>query len=199
MKILKGILFALLILIALPLIVALLVKKDYAVEREITIEAPKEMVFDYLRYLKNQDNFSVWSEIDPDMRKTFSGTDGTVGFVSAWESDDKNVGKGEQEIMKITEGERIDYELRFYVPFETTDQAYMTTQNIDGGQTLVRWGFNGKFDYPMNIFLLVMDMDRMLGPDLESGLIKLKDIMEKAAVEQKEAEMMEGEAEEILD
>lgn len=199
MKILKGILFALLTLIALPLIVALLVKKDYAVEREITINAPKEMVFDYLKYLKNQDNFSVWSELDPNMRKTFSGTDGTVGFVSAWDSDDKNVGSGEQEIMLITEGERIDYELRFYEPFETTDQAYITTEALDSEQTLVSWGFNGEFNYPMNIFLLVMNMDNMLGPDLESGLSKLKEIMEKAAIEQLEAEMIEEKVEEIID
>ena len=51
--------------------------------------------------------------MDPDMKKTYRGTDGTVGFVSAWDSEKDDVGKGEQEIIKITDGERIDYELRF--------------------------------------------------------------------------------------
>jgi uncharacterized protein YndB with AHSA1/START domain len=199
MKTLKKILLVLLTIAALILIIALFVKKDYALEREVTINAPNEMVFDYLKYLKNQDNFSVWSEMDPDMRQTFSGTDGTVGFVSAWESDDKNVGKGEQEILKITEGERIDYELRFFEPFEATDQAYLTTEALNNNQTLVKWGFSGKFDYPMNIFLLVINMEDMLGDDFEKGLINLKEIMEKAAEEQAEAEMIEVETEEIIE
>ncbi len=199
MKILKRILLVLLTIAALMLIIALFVKKDYALEREVTINAPKEMVFDYLRYLKNQDNFSVWSEMDPNMRKTFSGTDGTAGFVSAWDSDDKNVGSGEQEIMLITEGERIDYELRFFEPFEATDQAYLTTEALNSNQTLVKWGFSGKFDYPMNIFLLVMNMEDMLGADFENGLIKLKEIMEKAAIDQLEAEMIEAEKDKTMD
>ena len=47
------------------------------------------------------------------------GTDGTPGFVSAWNSTSNEVGEGEQEIKKITEGERVDTELRFKRPFET--------------------------------------------------------------------------------
>jgi hypothetical protein len=92
-------------------------------------------VFDYVRLLNNQDNFSKWATMDPAMKKSFSGTDGTVGFVSAWESKKKDVGKGEQEIIKITEGQRIDYELRFKEPFEATDLAYITTEPISENQT----------------------------------------------------------------
>ena len=31
----------------------------------ITINQPKKTVFDYIRMLKNQDNFSVWAKMDP--------------------------------------------------------------------------------------------------------------------------------------
>lgn len=41
MKILKRILLVLVVLIAVPLIVALFVNKDYAVEKEVTINKPK--------------------------------------------------------------------------------------------------------------------------------------------------------------
>jgi len=138
MRILKTILIAVGILIAVPLIVALFAKKDYEVEREITIDKPKEEVFDYVKFLKNQDNYSKWATMDPEMKKTYSGTDGTVGFVSAWESDNKDVGIGEQEIKKITEGERIDFELRFFEPFESTEPAYMTTESVSENQTKVK-------------------------------------------------------------
>ena len=116
--------------------------------------------------------------MDPDMKKSYSGTDGTVGFVSAWESDDKNVGKGEQEIVKITDSERIDYELRFLEPFEATEAAYIITKEVSDSSTLVSWGFNGHMNYPMNIMLLFMDMEGMIGDDLSTGLMTLKGVME---------------------
>lgn len=178
MKILKTILIAVGILIAVPLIVAIFVKKDYEVEREITIDKPKEEVFDYVKFLKNQDNYSKWATMDPDMKKTYRGTDGTVGFVSAWESDNKDVGKGEQEIKKITDGERIDFELRFFEPFESTEPAYMTTESVSENQTKVKWGFSGHMDYPMNIMMLFMDFEKMIGDDLDTGLKNLKAVLE---------------------
>lgn len=179
MKVLKKILLVLVILIALPLIVALFVKKEYAVVREITINRPKQQVFDYIKYLKNQNSYSKWASMDPAMKKTYRGTDGTVGFVSAWESNKDDVGKGEQEIKKITEGERIDFELRFIEPFEATEQAYMTTQELNPDQTKVQWGFDGKMQYPMNLMLLFMDFETMIGNDLSTGLKQLKTELEK--------------------
>ena len=178
MKALKIILIIILVIIAIPLVIALFVKKDYAVEREIIINRPASEVFDYVKYLKNQNNFSKWATMDPNMKKSYHGTDGEVGFVSAWESEDKEVGTGEQEIMKITDGERIDYQLRFIKPFESTESAYMTVENLDGNQTLVRWGFNGHMSYPMNLMLLFMDFDKMIGGDLSTGLANLKKILE---------------------
>jgi len=87
MKILKKVLAALGILIALILIAALFMKKDYSLEREITINKPRQEVFNYVKYLKNQNYFSTWNMVDPKMKQTFTGTDGAPGFISAWESD----------------------------------------------------------------------------------------------------------------
>jgi hypothetical protein len=117
--------------------------------------------------------------MDPNMKKTYTGTDGTVGFISAWESDNKDVGKGEQEIIKITEGERIDFELRFLEPFQATEPAFMTTVSIAQDETKVVWGFQGHMDYPMNLMFLFMDFETMIGNDLETGLENLKTILEE--------------------
>ena len=108
------------------------------------------------------------------MKKTYRGTDGTVGFMYRWESDNEEVGWGEQEIKKITEGERIDFELRFIKPFESTESVFMTTQAVGDNQTKVNWGFSGHMDYPFNIWLLLMDFEEMIGGDLQIGLEKLK-------------------------
>lgn len=180
MKILKKILIVLAIIIALPFIIALFIKKEYAVEREIAIDKPKQEVFDYVKYLKNQDNYSKWATMDPGMEKTYKGTDGTVGFVAAWNSQKKDVGKGEQEIKKITEGERIDFELRFLEPFQSVEPAYMSTEAIAENKTKVKWGFNGHMPYPMNLMLLFMNMEEMIGNDLQTGLSNLKEVLENS-------------------
>ena len=143
MKALKIIGLVLVAIIVLVLITGLFVDGNYAVERKVTINKSKQEVFDYVKYLKNQDNFSVWAKIDPAMKKEFKGEDGTVGFVSAWDSENPDAGKGEQKIIKITEGERIDYELHFIEPFESTDFAYLATEAVNDSVTSVKWGFNG--------------------------------------------------------
>ena len=179
MKILKIIGLILVGIIALLLLVALFVDGNYSVEREVTINKSKQEVFDYVKYLKNQDQFSVWAQIDPNMKKEYRGEDATVGFVSAWDSKDPKAGKGEQKITQIAEGERIDYELHFIEPFESTDYAYLSFASVNDSVTHVKWGFNGKMKYPMNLMMLTMDMEKMLAPDLQNGLHNLKGILEK--------------------
>jgi len=112
------------------------------------------------------------------MKKTYSGADGQPGFIYAWESEKDNVGKGEQEIKKIRENERIDYELRFIEPISSTASAYMQTESVFENQTKVKWGFTGRFTYPFNLMRLFTDMEETIGYDLARGLANLKRILE---------------------
>ncbi len=179
MKIIKVILYVVVGLVALFLITALFVEKSYHVVREVKINKPKAEVFEFAKYLKNQDYYSVWANADPAMIKEYRGTDGEPGFVSAWDSKIDDVGKGEQEITTITDGQRIDYELRFIEPFESNDLAFMNFDAVNDNVTQVQWGFDGKMAYPMNMMLLFMDFDAMLGKDLQQGLDKLKIVLEE--------------------
>ncbi|NMP31171.1 SRPBCC family protein [Thalassotalea sp. M1531] len=176
---LKKFCIAVAVIITLPFIIALFVKSSYEVEREVLINQPKSTVFGYVKYLKNQDYFSKWAQIDPEMTKSFQGTDGEVGFISAWQSEHPDVGHGEQEIMAMVDGERIDYQLRFLKPFEAVSPAYMITENAGENQTKVKWAFQGNMDYPMNIMLLFMDFEKIIGDDLQLGLDNLKVILEE--------------------
>jgi len=164
-------------LLFLVIILALIAPKTYNVSRSITIKKPLSEVFSYVRFLKNQDNWSPWSEKDPNMNKTFTGVDGEIGFVSAWEGN-KEVGSGEQEITKVIENEAIYSELRFFKPFKSTSNAYLKVEK-DGEETNVIWGFSGNNKFPMSIMMLFMSMDKMIGKDFEFGLNKLKSILEK--------------------
>ncbi len=179
MRVLKWILIVIVALVALVLVAALFVKSEFNVSRSVVINKANSEVFGYVKYLKNQNEFSKWAGMDPAMKKTFVGVDGTVGFVSAWESENPDVGKGEQTISGIVEGKRIDYALHFIEPFESNDKAYMTFDSIAPAQTEVTWGIDGKMNYPMNLMGLFMDMDKMLGDDLDTGLANLKVLLEK--------------------
>lgn len=176
MNILKIILFVIVGLVATFFIVALFVKKEFDIEREIVINKPKQEVFDYMKFLKNQDNYSVWVMQDPNMKKSFTGTDGTVGFIYAWEGNDQ-AGKGEQKIKSMVEGERVDVEVRFEKPFKGISQAPMIFEAISPTQTKVRWGLKGKSSYPMNIMNLFTA--GMLNSSVDKSLLTLKGILEK--------------------
>ena len=165
-------------IIALLLILALFTKKGYSIHREIVIHKPKQDVFDYVRFIKNQDYYNKWVMMDPNMKKKFKGTDGTVGFIYGWNGN-KQAGEGEQEIKTLKDGERVDTEIRFVRPFAAVGYADLVLTSAPGNQTHVRWGMSSSMKYPMNVMMLFMDMDKLLGKDLETSLNTLKGILEK--------------------
>jgi hypothetical protein len=177
MNIFIKLLIGLAVIIVIPLILALFIKKEYHVEREITINRDRQSVFDYIRFLKNQEYYSKWVMMDPNMKKTLTGTDGTVGFTYAWDGN-KAAGKGAQEIIKVKEGEGIDVEVRFIKPFEGIAYTPITTYFVSADQTRVKWEMKGTNNYPLNFTNLFVD--KMLGTDLEKSLSTLKGILEKS-------------------
>lgn len=165
-------------LIVLIALLALIAPKSYDVSRSIEIDRPKAEVFENIKYLKKQQEWSPWGKKDPMMDKKFTGVDGEVGAVSYWNGN-KEVGEGEQEITKIIDGERVEGELRFLKPFKSTSDCYLDVAEIDNGKSKVTWGFKGRNKFPMSIMMLFMSMDKAVGKDFEEGLRNLKTIMEK--------------------
>jgi hypothetical protein len=165
-------------IIALLLLVAAFTRKKYSVERSIVINKSSAEVFDYIKHIKNQDHYSKWVMTDPNMKKSFRGTDGTVGFVYAWNGN-KQAGEGEQEIVRIEEGKRVDTEVRFIRPFAAVGQTPMILEPQSSNQTRVRWGMSSEMKYPMNIILVLFGLENALGKDLEISLNNLKNILEQ--------------------
>jgi hypothetical protein len=163
-------------IIALLLVIALFTKRGYHIQREIIINAPLSKVFDYLKQLKNWDNFNERATADSDRKTVFKGTDGTVGFIYAW-SGNKKVGEGEKEIMFISEGEKIDIEIRFIKPFTLTGYTSMVTESMSGNQTKVTFSNASTLKYPLNILLLLVE--KGIAKDMDTSLSSLKDILEK--------------------
>jgi hypothetical protein len=175
MTILITILLVLAGIVALLLIIAFFMKKEHYVNREIIINAPSQNIFDFLRFLKNQDKFNKWAKTDPDRTIETEGTDGTVGYVYSW-SGNKDAGQGAKEIKNIIEGKRIETEIRFTKPMNVTASMIMETEPLSDNQTKVNFINTGKLKYPLN--LMIPMAEKNFVKDLDSSLATLKNILE---------------------
>jgi hypothetical protein len=177
MKLLKKVLIAIAAFILLILIVAVFTKKSYTIQREVIIHKPVTDVYDYARMNKNQTDYNAWFKMDPNTRSELRGTDGEVGSVWAWESEE--TGKGYQTIMGLTPNEKIDFEITFIKPFEGKAANTVSFEAIDSTQTKLVSTFSSSMPYPMNIMLLCADMDKMMGTEMQKGLNNMKANLEQ--------------------
>jgi uncharacterized membrane protein len=176
MNIITTILLVLAGIIALLFIMALFMKKEHYVKREIIINAPLQKVFGFLKLLKNQDQFNKWTKADSDRNWEYKGTDGTVGFIISWKGN-KKAGEGEKEIMNIIDGKRIETQIRFEKPMKVTSDVIMEIESLPGDHTKVSLINSGNLKYPMNLFIPVAE--KKFPKDMDASLATLKNILEK--------------------
>jgi len=175
MKILKTLLFVVLGILVVALIAAGVLPKKMNLESEIIINKPISEVYEFVKIIENQKYYSKWVMLDPNVKVSYVGTDGTVGAYSSWESEMDEVGIGQQEIISMEENKRIDYELRFKVPFEATDTAFTTFEAIDSSHTKVTNGFKSKMPFPMNLMMPIVE--KMLKKDIDGNMRRLDSVL----------------------
>jgi hypothetical protein len=178
MSLILIIFLSLVTIIVTALIIGLFTRKEYNIIREICIDTSSGIVFNYVKMLKNQDNFNKWVMVEPSMKKEFTGTDGTVGFIYAWNG--KKAGAGELEIKHLVEGNSIETEIRFIRPFVAVAEVKMTTEELSENQTKITWSNKSSMKYPMNVLLPLAE--KILARDMDISLGMLKNILEKKKV-----------------
>ena len=176
MNIIITILLVIVGIIALLLIIAVFMRKEHYVKREIIINAPRQKVFDFVKLLENQDKFNKHAMAGPDRNREYKGTDGTVGFIYAWKGN-KEAGEGEKEIMNIIEGERVEMEIRFVKPMKTSATIIMDLESLSDNQTKLTWSNAGRLQYPVNLFIPIME--KAVPKAMDESLVSLKNILEK--------------------
>ena len=163
-------------IITLLLFIAIFLKKEHYVNREIIINAPHQKVFDFLRLLKNQEKFNKWAKTDPNRKIETKGTDGTVGYIYSW-SGNKDAGQGTKEIKSIIEGKRIETEVRFTKPMKVSASVIMESEWLSDNQTKVSLINTGTLKYPLNIMIPMAENN--FPKDMDASLSTLKKILEK--------------------
>lgn len=169
--------YTIIAILALVVALAVMAPREYEVKRSIVIDKARPEVYEYLRFLRNMEHWSSWSRKDPNMEHQYRGTDGEVGAISVWKGN-REVGVGEQEITGLVSNERIESRLRFFKPWKSESDAFIHLEEVSPGTTRVEWGFKGRSQLPFSIFMLFINMDRMIGKDFEEGLDALKEELE---------------------
>jgi hypothetical protein len=176
----------LIIVATIILIIAVLgiaAPKEFKLERSIVINKPVAEVFSHLNLLKNHDQWNAWTKKDPNIKKEFKGTDGTVGFTSFWVSEDPEIGTGEQEIKNIVENQKLETEIRLKKPFEASFSSYMTTEPEAASQTKVVMGMYSKIPFPMNVISFIFNVcagqQQKIIKNMDASLGDLKSLLEK--------------------
>ncbi|MGG1921867.1 SRPBCC family protein [Chryseobacterium cucumeris] len=179
MRTFKRIFLLLATLLIILLIWAAFIPGDCQYEKSISINAPVEKVWQNTNTLKAMDQWSPWNDLDPGMKKEWTGTTGQHGEKVCWDSKNKQAGKGCQELEKVDEaGKRIDTAIKFLTPYESEANAYVTVVPAGNGSRAT-WGFTSEIPYPFTLMKLFMNMENAIGKDYQKGLSRLKALSEK--------------------
>ncbi|MDC7682626.1 SRPBCC family protein [Asticcacaulis sp. BYS171W] len=174
---LTTILIIILLAIAGVLILAATRPDHFRLERSISIDAAPEIIFDQIQDFRQWRNWSPWENIDPDLRRTYTGPASGAGAVYEWDSDNNKAGQGRMEIQRTEPARSVVIELTFIKPIAAVNTAEFTLQPQDGN-TRVIWAMYGPAPFMSRLFGLIFNMDKMVGGDFEKGLIALKAVSE---------------------
>lgn len=159
--------------ICLALVFGLVAPKQMMiVSSEIFIDRPKDWVHNYVKLLRNQEQYNAWIRKDPNIKMEYKGTDGTPGFIAAWESKTR-MGGGEQEILSVTD-EGYESELRFQNHENVTHVKTQLVALADN-KTKVTYIMSATPAFPMN--MMVPMMKNMLKKDMDQTLANLKRVL----------------------
>ena len=144
---------------------------DFEVVRTATIDAPRERVHPLIDDFRQWRAWSPWEDVDPALRREYSGAESGVGARYAWEGNRK-AGKGNMEILESTP-DRIGLRLTFEKPWKADNRLAFELSPV-GDATTVTWRMNGSSTGFAALFTKLFSMDKMVGKDFEKGLTRMK-------------------------
>ena len=118
-----------------------------------------------------------WLKRDPDAVLKFKGVDGKEGAGFDWRGN-KKVGEGTQKIVKLKPTAIIETRLLFVRPIKLNSLTYIGIKELEPKKSKIVWGVRGLLPFPLSIISIFYSGDKLLGNDLEKGLINLKTILE---------------------
>ncbi|TWI66614.1 polyketide cyclase/dehydrase/lipid transport protein [Pseudoduganella lurida] len=174
---LKRIAAAALVIVAVVVGLALTQPDTFRVQRSVVIAAPPARVFAYLNDFHRWPAWSPWEQLDPAMRRTYSGAAAGQGATYAF-SGNHDVGEGRMQIVESTPAVLVAVRLHFYEPIDSEGDTRFELRPHGTG-TEVTWTMSGDSPFLIRVMGVFSSMDSMVGPDFEEGLARLKTAAER--------------------
>ncbi len=99
MKIIKFLVSLVLVLAAVYLVLCFVAPKKFNMQVSKTISTNPNIVFMQIADFKNWSNWSIWNNLDPNWKTSYSGPSNAVGTTHSWQSSHSQVGNGSQTIL----------------------------------------------------------------------------------------------------
>lgn len=149
----------------------------FRIERTATINAPPEKVFPLIDDFHNWTQWSPWENVDPSLKRSYSGAPRGQGAIYAWEGNDK-VGSGRMEITQSAAPSKVILRLEFIKPFAAVNTTEFTVTPNAAGST-VSWAMFGPSSFMHKFMSTMFNMNDLLAKQFDSGLANMKAAAEK--------------------
>jgi uncharacterized protein YndB with AHSA1/START domain len=175
MKVIKGLLGLIAVLVAVLVIGGFMLSSNFSVTRSISVQAPPDKIYALVADPRQWQQWAVWNQRDPAMSITYSGPPSGAG--AAWEWKSKTEGDGKMTFTAAEPGQRLAYDL-YFPDFGTTSGRELRLKP-EGAATQVSWVMNGNMGSNPLFRWMALFADGMVGKDFEAGLANLQKLAEK--------------------
>ena len=141
-------------------------------EREATFNVPPEKIFPVLNDFHQWQIWSPWEKLDPNMTRTHSGNEAGVGAIYSWEGN-KKVGEGRMEILESHPSSKLIIKLDFIKPFQASNISEFHLKPTGTGTHII-WAMHGAQPFMSKLMCTLINLDKLIGKDFETGLNNLK-------------------------
>ncbi len=142
----------------------------FEIRRSTTVPAAPARVQALVDDLRAWRAWSPWEDLDPGLRREYSGPAAGEGAAYAWDGN-RRAGRGSMRITGSRPG-RSELELAFEKPFRARNELVFTFEATPEG-TRVTWVMTGERSGVSGVVGRVLPMDRLIGRDFERGLARL--------------------------
>lgn len=145
-------------------------------ERSGIINASPEKIFPYISNFKISTQWNPFAQKDPNMKTVFSGTDGQVGSLMAFDGN-KDAGVGALEMLKIIPNELVEIRLVMTKPLPA-DNLIQYRLTPEGSGTRFSWSMSGYSGLLGKFVSIFIDCEKMIADEFSAGIHNLKVLVE---------------------
>jgi hypothetical protein len=145
-------------------------------EKSVVINASAEKIYPYISNFKNSSAWNSFDQKDPNVKRTFTGTDGAVGSRMDF-AGNSEAGAGYLEILSLTPNSEAQIKLVMTKPMPAKNLIiYKLSPESEG--TRISWSMSGQGGFANKLVNIFIDIEKMITDDFDKSFQNLKAVVE---------------------